>query len=161
MHDHRFVSRLFWLCCVVLLPMGVWGDHPPGGGRRVPQTPAQEQARQMSAMGMKYLLQKDYRQAIQAFQVAAQLDPEDAVIYFEWGVALGGLGEHQQEIEKYEQAVRYNPAFGHAYVAWAATLLQLGREAEARAKVKQARAIAPGTLEPVEVLLLKSLGLLE
>jgi tetratricopeptide (TPR) repeat protein len=71
------------------------------------------------------------------------------------------LGRSQEEIEKYEQAVRYNPIFSHAYVAWAATLMQLGREPEARAKVKEALAITPSVLDPVEVLMLKSLGLLE
>ncbi|MGH8056477.1 MAG: tetratricopeptide repeat protein [Candidatus Entotheonellia bacterium] len=160
MGNRRMIERLGLLCGLLVFAATAWGDHP-SRSRPAPQTPAQEQARQLSALGMKYLLQQDYHQAIKAFQVAAQLDPEDADTYFNWGYALGALGQRQAEIEKYEQAVRYNPGLGQAYAAWAAALLQLGKETEARAKVREALTIAPGMLHPVEVLMLKSLDLMD
>jgi tetratricopeptide (TPR) repeat protein len=112
-------------------------------------------------MGTDYLYQNDYRQAAKAFQVATQLDPEDADAYFSWGFALGALGQRQEEMKKYELAVRYDPAFGEAYVAWALCLLQLGQQAEAKAKVLEALAVTPETISPMQLMVLKALDLLE
>ena len=160
MHEQRFSKRLFLLCCFLLIPAGAWGDHPVKV-RPAPQTPAQEQARQLAAMGTKYLYQDDYRQAAKAFQAATQLDPQDAEAYFSWGFALGALGQRQEEIKKYELAVRCDPAFGEAYVAWALALVQLGRQEEAKAKVSEALAVAPEAITPMQLMVLKALDLLE
>ncbi len=160
MQDRGSGTCLFLLCCVVLISVAAWGHHP-NGDRPAPQTASQERARQLVAAGIQHLSQHDYRQAAQAFQGATQLDPEDAEAYFSWGVALGALGQHQEEIKRYEEAVRYNPSFGEAFVAWALALLQLGRDAEAKAKVVEALAVDPDAISPMQIMVLKSLGLLD
>ena len=160
MHDRRSGTCLSLLCCVLIISTIAWGHHP-NGARQEPQTPAQERARQLVASGIQHLSTQNYRQAVNDFQAAVQLDPEDAEAHFSWGVALGALGQHQEEIKRYELAVRYDPTFGEAFVAWALALLQLGKEAEAKAKVIEALNVAPEAISPMQLVVLKSLGLLE
>ena len=160
MLDRRFRQCLALICCVLTIATAAWSHHP-NGARSGPPTPAQERARQLVTSGIQYLTQQDYRKAAIDFQQAIQIDPEDADAYFSWGVALGALGQHQEEIARYEQAVRYNPFFGEAFVAWALALMQLGQEAEAKAKVIEALNVAPEAISPMQLMVLKSLGLVE
>lgn len=160
MDNRRATRALSLLCSLVIIAAGAWG-HDPSRSRPARQTPPQEQARKLTARGLKYVWQKDYHQAIKTFEVAARLDPEYPDIYLNWGVALGALGQHHEEIEKYQQAVRYHPSFGEAYAAWAVALHQLGRQEEAKAKVREALAVSRGILGPIELLTLKMLGLLD
>lgn len=157
----RFSVRyLFWLCCMVVIPSLTWGHHS-GSTPSSPKTPSQEEARALVARGIKHLAQQDYRQAIMAFEVATQLNPEEANAYFSWGVALGSLGQRQEEIEKYKQAVRYDPTLGEAYIAWALALFQLGQQTEAKTKVLEGLSIAPTVITPMQMTILKGLGLVE
>ena len=66
--------------------------------------------------GMTYLEQGDYRKAIDAFDEAIKLDPQDAIAYYNRGVAYysrdrseqvrGGLDLYQLAIEDFNDAIQ-------------------------------------------------------
>ena len=54
----------------------------------------------------------NYKQAIEAYSRAIELDPNDAWVYFNRGVAYDNLGDYQQAINDYKTAAKlgYKPA---------------------------------------------------
>ena len=74
--------------------------------------------------GMIYFEQGDYKEAIDAFDEAIKLDPQDAIAYYNRGVAYKSLGQSSQgqqsgvqlrlgqyrsAIQDFDQAIRLNP----------------------------------------------------
>ena len=53
--------------------------------------------------------------AIEDFDEAIRLNPEDADAYYNRGVAYGDLGQYEREIQDYDEAIRLNPEYAKAY----------------------------------------------
>ncbi len=77
-------------------------------------------------------------EAVEFFQKALVLNPNDAVAYLGWGVALGNLGRYEEAIEKYQKAVEINPKLAEAYYNLACAYSRLNQKGEAIKNLKKA-----------------------
>ena len=78
------------------------------------------------------------RRAINDYDTAVRLDPNDAITYYNRGLAYDDMGEPRRAVEDYDMAISIDPAFGLAYLFRGAALGQLGRMDEARADINRA-----------------------
>ena len=58
---------------------------------------------------------KMYAQALREYQVALELDPENATIYYNCGLTLGKMGLFNQAGECFKEALRIKPNFIEAF----------------------------------------------
>lgn len=65
--------------------------------------------------GSAYEKNGDHSQAIADFDKAIQLQPDNAMTYYNRGVANGGKGENELAISDYDKAIQRNPDFAEAY----------------------------------------------
>jgi tetratricopeptide (TPR) repeat protein len=70
-------------------------------------------------------------QAIQVYDEAIRLTPEDADIYYNRGLAYGLLGHYERAIDDYDEVIRLNPEHADAYYARAVIWNELGQTQKA------------------------------
>ncbi len=87
--------------------------------------------------------QKNYEEAIAAFDQAIRLDPNDNFAFNIKGLALYELGRNEEAIAAFDQAIRLDPNNSAAYNNKGASLDELGRGEEAIAAYDQAIWIDP------------------
>ena len=56
-----------------------------------------------------------HREAIQCYDEALQLNPQDSKVYNNRGTAYRALGQHEQALKDYDKAIELNPWYPHAY----------------------------------------------
>ena len=102
-----------------------------------------------------------FEEALDCWHRIIDLNPEDAKSYYNWGVALSNLAEHQdneslssEAIKKYQKAVEINPENAAAYTNWGNALSNLAKRREdeslfeeAIEKYQKAIEIKPGLAE--------------
>src|SRR6266704_1925567 len=93
--------------------------------------------------GDTYLNTKRYKEALLAFEQAIQLDPNDAVIYFNKGDALDELERYEEALVAYKRAIRLDPNNADAYFNKGNVLDELERYEEALAAFEQAIRLDP------------------
>ena len=54
---------------------------------------------------------KNFREAINAYNKAVQIDPENSITHFNLGVALQDNGQFSEALETYTNALRINPQY--------------------------------------------------
>ena len=59
--------------------------------------------------GIDYAMLGEHRLAIEDYDQALRLDPDDALAYYNRGAAHDEIGEYRRAIEDYDQALRLNP----------------------------------------------------
>ena len=69
--------------------------------------------------------------AIEDWDEAIRLDPQDADAYNNRGIAYHDLGEYQRAIEDYDEAIRLNPQAAYAYYNRGLAYERLGRQEQA------------------------------
>jgi len=68
---------------------------------------------------------KEYNKAIEKYEMAVGLDPSDAMVYDDWGVAIDDQNQDhdakklEAAIEKFQTAVKLDPKSAGAYLNWA------------------------------------------
>ena len=65
--------------------------------------------------GNKLAEQGRYEQAIEDYDQAIRLNPEDADAYYNRGIVYYELGQLERAIEDYDEAIRLNPEYTKAY----------------------------------------------
>jgi len=85
----------------------------------------------------------DLASAQRWYQLAARLDPEDAVIPFNLGNVLDGLGRPREADFAYRQAIARNPNLADAWYNLGVLQEKIGREEESLASYERALAIEP------------------
>ena len=71
--------------------------------------------------------QKQYAAAVQSYQQATRISPEDEGAWLALGRSQMELGQPEQAIQAYRQALRYRPESAQAYLALADLYLQQGK----------------------------------
>jgi tetratricopeptide (TPR) repeat protein len=90
-----------------------------------------------------YIKEQKFTAAIQAADVAVQLDPTNYVTHVALGAALTYGGRYEDAIKSYLEAIELSPEEGSSYSAMADALDQLGRLDEAVAALRKAVELAP------------------
>jgi len=85
-----------------------------GGGSSDPNGEAKTGA-QLYAEGTKLFNQSRYQDAVTVWLKQFSLDPNNANIANNIGIAYRRLGQHDTAIEFYKRAIELDPQFGHAY----------------------------------------------
>ena len=57
----------------------------------------------------------EYGKAIEDYDEAIRLDPQEANTYYNRGIAYGNLGQHERAIEDFDEAISLDPQFALAY----------------------------------------------
>ena len=66
--------------------------------------------------GIAYHDLRQYQRAIQDYDEAIRLNPQDAEAYNNRGFAYFSLGQHQRAIQDLDEAIRLNPQYAMAYL---------------------------------------------
>ena len=93
--------------------------------------------------GGVYQRKGELDRAIQDYDQALQLDPNDATTFYNRGVAYGSRRQWDQAVQDYDQAVRLEPKFAAALYGRGVAKEQTGDRAGADADIAAARAIDP------------------
>ncbi len=75
----------------------------------------QQEARAHINKGIEYYALGQYEKAIQSYDNAIRLDPENGSAYNKRGVARAVLGQYGKAILSYDNAIRLDPENGSAY----------------------------------------------
>ncbi len=94
-------------------------------------------------LGMIYLSQNRYSEAIDAFQSALELDSSQAILYYSLGLGLTALEDFSAAISAYEQAINLAPDWGDAYHQLGQVWLELGEFEQAEKYYKTAIGLNP------------------
>jgi tetratricopeptide (TPR) repeat protein len=84
-----------------------------------------------------------FSEAAEAYRKAAELQPDFALAYHNWGAALASQGKHAEAIEQYRKAVELKPDYALAYHNWGAALASQDKHAEAIEQYRKAVELKP------------------
>src|SRR5947209_9497496 len=70
--------------------------------------------------------EKRYKAALQAFEQAISLDPNDAVLHYNLGLTLNNLNRQEEALAACEQAIQLDPHLDDVYVFTSIILCDLG-----------------------------------
>jgi len=73
----------------------------------------------------------NYSKALELYEKAIELEPDDAVAWYNKGITLGELNRLEEELQAYEKAIELKPDYTHALVNKGVTLGELNRHEEA------------------------------
>ena len=98
---------------------------------------------QLLKNGLKLLKLDKFDKAILKFEEVIKIDPNNAIAYFNWGIALSGLEELKKGIEKFKETINIDPNYFIAYLSWGIALDELGKFKEAIKKYEELIKINP------------------
>ena len=84
-----------------------------------------------------------HAEACEMYAKAVKINPRDAMLYSNWGVALYSMGKAPEACEKFAKAVEINPRLAETYSNWGYALTEMGKHAEACEKCAKAVEIEP------------------
>lgn len=94
-------------------------------------------------LGIAYKKVDQTAKAIDAYQQALRIDPEDAGAWFNLGFAYGKAGQTAKAIEAYQQALRIDPEHANAWLGLGFSYGMVGQHAKAIDAHQQALRINP------------------
>ena len=80
---------------------------------------------------------------LKRLQKGTQLQPEDANIFFNWGIALVFLDHYEEACEKYKRAAQLQSEDAATFYNWGLVLTELDQHAEACEKYERAHQLQP------------------
>jgi tetratricopeptide (TPR) repeat protein len=83
-------------------------------------------------LGLRYLSEGGYEEAVVAFTAAISIDPKQAVVYVGRGDAYVGLEQHETAVPDYEQAITLDESVAEVYIKLADSFVALGDVDRAR-----------------------------
>ncbi|MEE9615009.1 MAG: tetratricopeptide repeat protein [Thermodesulfobacteriota bacterium] len=105
----------------LIVALSLFGcDAPPSEEEKAAPKPAPRAAKpkaaqELHAKGLKLYKEERYGDAIEAWLEEAELDPGDANILNNIGIAYRSLKDKKKAIEYHKKAIELNPNFGKAY----------------------------------------------
>jgi tetratricopeptide (TPR) repeat protein len=94
--------------------------------------------------GNEHYFKDEFKQAIECYDKALEIDPKNADAWNNKGGALGSLGKHEEAIEYYDKALKIDPKNAMAWTNKGWSLSNLGRYEEAIEYLDKALEIDPG-----------------
>src|SRR5215831_17357656 len=82
--------------------------------------------------GDRYLERRAFSKAVEAYQRAAVLKPEEAVIHFRLGMAFAQMGHYVQAVSFYREVIRLRPDHTAAHTNLGFVYYEMGFDAEAK-----------------------------
>lgn len=76
--------------------------------------------------------------AIEKYDKAIKIDPNNAIVYNNKGIALKTLGEHEAAIEEYDKALGVDPNYALAWYNKSSVLAPMGNKDDALKNLEQA-----------------------
>ena len=89
-----------------------------------------------------------YDNAIIDYDTAIQLKPDDAIAYYNRGIAKFNLGQYIAAISNYDEALRLKPDYTKVYVDRGVAKANLGRDWEAKQDLHTALRLAEESGDP-------------
>lgn len=102
---------------------------------------AKPSAQAYADLGDWFAGKKQFDCAAQAFQSAANLQPDSVTLSYLWGLSLGLAGHDAESLGPLQQAIRLDPADVRAHLALGGALDRLGRTADGEAEWRRSLAI--------------------
>jgi serine/threonine-protein kinase len=100
------------------------------------------------ALGEYYVQRLEHGRAMDEFEAARQVNPNDAVVLRSIGAALQREGRFDEALSAFERAAVIDPRSVSTAVEYGAALGRAGRHAEAEANFDRAVALAPDQIAP-------------
>jgi tetratricopeptide (TPR) repeat protein len=94
-------------------------------------------------LGNAYYYSGKYKKAIESYEQAIRINPDDAEAYTNLGCAYAGLDMHKEAIESFKQAIRINPDLADAHYGLGVSYWASGMHEDAIESYKQAIRINP------------------
>lgn len=138
--------RAYWIAAiVVILLLSVYViDFIDIGGKK-------NTAEYWSRKGVDYTIKGDHKKAVEAYEQAIKIDPNNAETYHELGNVYAIFsGMYEKAIEAYKQAIRIKPDYAEAYRDFGYVYKQLNKHKEAIEAYKQAIRLRPDNVVDVE-----------
>ena len=105
-----------------------------------------------NALGIAYLEQADFAQAIPAFRDAARRAPNWSYPLHNLALAYVESGDYQNAIRSYQQAMKLTPQYSYLPYNLGLVYQRLNQRNEAEAAYRKAMALAPDSAEPQNAL---------
>ncbi|MBK9169143.1 MAG: tetratricopeptide repeat protein [Bryobacterales bacterium] len=105
-----------------------------------------------NALGIAYLEQADFTQAIPAFRDAVRLAPHWAYPLHNLALAYTEVGDYQNAIRSYQEAIRLRPTYGYLPYNLGLIYQRLNRRRDAERSYRRAIALGPEKPEPYNAL---------
>jgi len=84
-----------------------------------------------------------YKEALNAYEKAIQIEPNFTEAWYNKGIIFDKLGRHEEELIAYDRALKLNPTHAEAWLNKGVVLNQLGRHEEALKAHDRALALRP------------------
>ncbi len=94
-------------------------------------------------LGMVYFLQGKSSEAINVFQQAISINPNNAYAYLGWGLVSLAQNNYDEAISKFKKVIEIDPGRFDAYANWGGALFQENKFQEAIEKSKTSLALNP------------------
>jgi tetratricopeptide (TPR) repeat protein len=92
-----------------------------------------------ATMAYEYGKKGEYHNALEWANKAIQIDPNDAITWYNKGVALDNLCRYDEAIKSYDRAIQIDPNYADPWYNKGVTLGKLGRSDEAKQYFTKAR----------------------
>jgi tetratricopeptide (TPR) repeat protein len=95
------------------------------------QSMGRDESNRCLKLGLTHLESGDYEQAVEQLSMAIELNPRDAAVYHNRGLALGELRDYDRAIEDFTQVIALEPQSAQAYCNRGAAYGNSGRHQRA------------------------------
>ena len=97
----------------------------------------EDEVRLVSIQGILLFKDGKYKEGMDKFEKAIQLDPRFIRIYTNYGIALAELRRFADAIDKFEEAIKYDPKNARVHYSWGTALVEQGLFDEAVKKFEE------------------------
>lgn len=118
---------------------------PPSAA--VSSVPQVETAQSLGALAESHLAARRYDEAIGVYRKMLTLEPRDAGIYNELGLALHYIGKSDEAVAALNKATSLDPKMQRAWLSTGFVLKSMGRDKEALAALKKTIALDPASAQ--------------
>jgi len=131
---------------------GVWqrivGNHAQST-KPVSFKKQQDQTLLYNELGIKYMKQGQFVQAVNQFRNSLNINPNDVNIHEDLGLAFYHLKQYEEALQKFAEIIKINPDFAPAYANIGLVYEQLNNMDAAIKTYKEAIRLNPTLIEPV------------